>query len=116
MPTVRYPPSGAGAAWRAAAARHASHKRPLANYWPDQRLESGGLEVTVSQPAVQEAAMSVSAQYNTPSRVAATDEGIGLDELALAARNHAMPLEALRYEADPVTCVGRLLDDPTFYV
>ena len=30
-------------------------------------------------------------------------EGISLEELALAARNHGMPLEALRY---PVTPVG----------
>ena len=29
------------------------------------------------------------------------DEGIGLDELALAARNHGMPLEALRYDLTP---------------
>ena len=32
-----------------------------------------------------------------------TDEGISLDELRLAARNHAMPLEALRW---PITPVG----------
>lgn len=29
------------------------------------------------------------------------DEGIGLDELAQAARNHGMPLEALRYDVTP---------------
>ena len=33
----------------------------------------------------------------------ATDPGITLDELRLAARNHAMPLEALRW---PITPVG----------
>ena len=38
---------------------------------------------------------------STMGRVAATDEGIGLDELALAARNHGMPLEALRYDLTP---------------
>lgn len=35
------------------------------------------------------------------SRVAEPGEGIGLDELRLAARNHAMPLEALRYDLTP---------------
>lgn len=38
----------------------------------------------------------------TESRIAAPDEGIGLDELALAARNHGLPLEALRYDVTPV--------------
>ncbi|MQY16674.1 Sulfoxide reductase catalytic subunit YedY [Streptomyces sp. RB5] len=38
---------------------------------------------------------------STPSRVAAPDEGIGHDELALAARNHGLPLEALRYDVTP---------------
>ena len=33
--------------------------------------------------------------------MAEPDEGIGLDELALAARNHGMPLEALRYDVTP---------------
>lgn len=33
--------------------------------------------------------------------MAAADEGIGLDELRLAARNHGMPLEALRYDVTP---------------
>jgi DMSO/TMAO reductase YedYZ molybdopterin-dependent catalytic subunit len=35
------------------------------------------------------------------SRIADPDEGIGLDELALAARNHGLPLEALRYDITP---------------
>lgn len=35
------------------------------------------------------------------ARVAAPDEAISLDELALAARNHGMPLEALRYDVTP---------------
>ena len=34
-------------------------------------------------------------------RVAEPGEGIGLDELALATRNHGMPLEALRYDVTP---------------
>jgi len=38
---------------------------------------------------------------SSASRVAATGEGIGLDELLLAGRNHAMPLEALRYDVTP---------------
>lgn len=36
-----------------------------------------------------------------PGRVAAAGEGIGHDELALAARNHGLPLEAMRYEVTP---------------
>src|SRR6476659_6187277 len=35
------------------------------------------------------------------ARIADPGEGIGLDELALAARNHGMPLEALRYDVTP---------------
>jgi sulfane dehydrogenase subunit SoxC len=37
-----------------------------------------------------------------PSRVAGTDEGIGPDELGLAARNHGMPLEAMRWDVTPI--------------
>ncbi|MGP4003364.1 sulfite oxidase [Streptomyces sp. 8N706] len=36
-----------------------------------------------------------------PARLAAPDEGISPEELALAARNHGMPLEALRYDLTP---------------
>ncbi|SEL30437.1 sulfite oxidase [Streptacidiphilus jiangxiensis] len=39
---------------------------------------------------------------STPGRVAEDTEGITLDELALAARNHAMPLEVLRHDVTPV--------------
>ena len=35
------------------------------------------------------------------ARVAGMDEAVSLDELRLAARNHAMPLEALRYDVTP---------------
>ncbi len=35
------------------------------------------------------------------ARIAERGEGIGLDELALATRNHGMPLEALRYDVTP---------------
>jgi len=36
------------------------------------------------------------------ARVAEPDEAISVDELQLAARNHGMPLEALRYDVTPV--------------
>jgi len=35
------------------------------------------------------------------SRIAEPGEGVSLDELALATRNHGMPLEALRYDVTP---------------
>ena len=38
---------------------------------------------------------------STPGRVAAAGEGISEEELALAARNHGLPLEALRYDVTP---------------
>ncbi|MEV8022237.1 sulfite oxidase [Streptomyces sp. NPDC086554] len=38
---------------------------------------------------------------STPGRVAAADEGISEEELGLAARNHGLPLEALRYAVTP---------------
>ncbi|MFE1834634.1 sulfite oxidase [Streptomyces sviceus] len=41
------------------------------------------------------------ADASTPARLAAPDEGIGRDELALAARNHGLPLEAMRYDLTP---------------
>ena len=40
-------------------------------------------------------------EMSTPARLAAPDEGIGRDELALATRNHGLPLEALRYDVSP---------------
>lgn len=36
-----------------------------------------------------------------PSRVAEPDEGISVEELQLAARNHGLPLEALRFDVTP---------------
>jgi DMSO/TMAO reductase YedYZ molybdopterin-dependent catalytic subunit len=50
----------------------------------------------------ESATTALAADYSTRGRVAEPGEGIGLDELALAARNHAMPLEALRYDLTPV--------------
>ncbi|MDQ1037691.1 DMSO/TMAO reductase YedYZ molybdopterin-dependent catalytic subunit [Streptomyces sp. V3I8] len=41
------------------------------------------------------------AEVSAPGRVAGPAEGIGHEELALAARNHGLPLEALRYDVTP---------------
>jgi len=38
---------------------------------------------------------------STPSRLAGPNEGISAEELQLAARNHGLPLEALRYDVTP---------------
>jgi DMSO/TMAO reductase YedYZ molybdopterin-dependent catalytic subunit len=40
-------------------------------------------------------------QVSLPARLAAADEAISAEELALATRNHGMPLEALRYDLTP---------------
>ena len=45
--------------------------------------------------------MSVTESYRGMARIAEAGEGVGLDELALATRNHGMPLEALRYDVTP---------------
>jgi DMSO/TMAO reductase YedYZ molybdopterin-dependent catalytic subunit len=42
------------------------------------------------------------AAVSRPGRVAEPDESISAEELALAARNHGMPLEALRYDLTPL--------------
>jgi DMSO/TMAO reductase YedYZ molybdopterin-dependent catalytic subunit len=42
-----------------------------------------------------------SAEFSGPGRIAAAGEAITAQELALAARNHGMPLEALRYDLTP---------------
>ncbi len=41
------------------------------------------------------------AGVSSPSRVAEPDEGISTEELALAGRNHALPLEALGWDVTP---------------
>ena len=41
------------------------------------------------------------AAVSRPARIAEPGEGIGADELALAGRNHALPLEALRHDLTP---------------
>ncbi|MEJ3742597.1 sulfite oxidase [Actinomycetes bacterium KLBMP 9797] len=40
-------------------------------------------------------------QVSGPARLAEDGAGFGVDELRLAARNHGMPLEALRYDVTP---------------
>ncbi|MFI1063140.1 sulfite oxidase [Streptomyces spororaveus] len=47
----------------------------------------------MEQPSAQD--------VSAPGRIASPGEGIGPQELALAARNHGLPLEALRYEVTP---------------
>jgi DMSO/TMAO reductase YedYZ molybdopterin-dependent catalytic subunit len=42
------------------------------------------------------------ADISPPGRLAEPDEGVSMQELALAARNHGMPLEALRYDLTPI--------------
>jgi sulfane dehydrogenase subunit SoxC len=44
----------------------------------------------------------VSEPLSAPARLAEPGEAISPEELALAARNHAMPLEALRYDVTPI--------------
>jgi DMSO/TMAO reductase YedYZ molybdopterin-dependent catalytic subunit len=41
-------------------------------------------------------------EISTPGRIAEPDEAISVHELALAARNHGMPLEAMRYDVTPL--------------
>jgi sulfane dehydrogenase subunit SoxC len=45
--------------------------------------------------------MTATDSYRGMPRIAEVGEGVGLDELALATRNHGMPLEALRYDVTP---------------
>jgi DMSO/TMAO reductase YedYZ molybdopterin-dependent catalytic subunit len=45
--------------------------------------------------------MTTSVRPGEQARVAEPDEAVSLDELRLAARNHGMPLEALRYDLTP---------------
>jgi DMSO/TMAO reductase YedYZ molybdopterin-dependent catalytic subunit len=41
-------------------------------------------------------------QVSGPARMAEPGDGITVEELALASRNHAMPMEAMRYDVTPV--------------
>jgi sulfane dehydrogenase subunit SoxC len=45
---------------------------------------------------------AISDPVSPPGRIAEPDEAISFDELRLAARNHGMPLEALRYDTTPI--------------
>ncbi|MGB2567352.1 sulfite oxidase [Micromonospora citrea] len=45
--------------------------------------------------------MTTVGEVSSPSRVAGPDEAISAEELRLAARNHGIPLEALRYDVTP---------------
>ena len=45
--------------------------------------------------------MTIHESVSPAARVADPGEGISVDELHLAARNHGMPLEALRYDVTP---------------
>ncbi|MET8525107.1 sulfite oxidase [Micromonospora sp. NPDC005172] len=56
---------------------------------------------TTSRPDGAEASGPTLADVSGPSRLAAPDEAISADELQLAARNHGLPLEALRYDVTP---------------
>ena len=42
------------------------------------------------------------AEISPPSRIAEEGEGVGLDEVGLAARNHGMPLELMQHDVTPV--------------
>jgi hypothetical protein len=42
---------------------------------------------------------------STPGRLAEPGDGISVQELALAARNHGMPLEAMRYDLTRPACI-----------
>ena len=44
----------------------------------------------------------MSIDVSRPARLAAPGEAISYEELGLAARNHALPLEALRYDVTPI--------------
>ncbi|QXG76946.1 sulfite oxidase [Modestobacter sp. L9-4] len=45
--------------------------------------------------------MELTDTYQGRARIAGDGEGVGLDELALATRNHGLPLEALRFDVTP---------------
>ena len=57
---------------------------------------------TVPPGAPEEATAASEYPFSTEGRLASPGEGVSLEELQLAARNHAMPLEALRYDVTPI--------------
>ena len=56
----------------------------------DARSGSKGSTVTIDPESI-----------SLPARVASPEEGVSSDELQLAARNHGMPLESLRWDVTP---------------
>ena len=54
-----------------------------------------------AEMAMDLGAASGMGSVSEPARVAAADEAISADELQLAARNHGLPLEALRFDVTP---------------
>ena len=56
----------------------------------DARSGSKGSTVTIDPESI-----------SSPARVASPEEGVSRDELQLAARNHGMPLESLRWDVTP---------------
>jgi DMSO/TMAO reductase YedYZ molybdopterin-dependent catalytic subunit len=57
--------------------------------------------MNVTAAVGQNEAMATLEEISEPGRLAGPGEGISAHELALAARNHGMPLEALRYDLTP---------------
>jgi DMSO/TMAO reductase YedYZ molybdopterin-dependent catalytic subunit len=58
-------------------------------------------EVTVMTTDSEVAPSDAVAALSPPPRVADPDEGISVEELRLASRNHAMPAEAMRFDVTP---------------
>ena len=57
-------------------------------------------ESAVHQPAAERKLPGQ--EFSGPARIAAAGEAISADELQLAARNHGIPLETLRYDITPI--------------
>ena len=55
--------------------------------------------LTVTTTEISSAALS---ELSRPGRVADEGEGVGLDEVGLAARNHGMPLELMAHDVTPL--------------
>ncbi|OAH09633.1 sulfite oxidase [Streptomyces jeddahensis] len=63
--------------------------------------EAPEAHITTGAHITTEAHISAIRALSAPARVAEPAEGISHEELALAARNHGLPLEALRYDLTP---------------
>jgi len=75
---------------------------PASCYRVSQSRRAGGGVLARRQPADYTWGMVEIADVSLPSRVAEPEEGIGFDELGLAARNHGMPLELMRHDVTPL--------------